>query len=318
MPIKLVFKGKRVLITGGAGFIGSHLAELLAPGNDVTILDDGSTGKLENIKKFENRVEFVEGSILDVLLLKKVLKDIEIVFHLAALPSVERSVKDPKSTHEVNTTGTLNMLTIARDYKISKFIYASSSSVYGDTPELPKNEKMGLNPLSPYAVSKAVGELYCKVFTKVYRLPTVVLRYFNVFGPRQNPKSQYAAVIPKFIDLMSQNQKPLIYGDGKQTRDFTFVDNVLWGTELAAVAKDVEGEVFNIACGNQISVNALVDTLNNIMAKDIKPIYTDPRSGDIKHSRADILKATRLLGYEEVVSFEEGVKRTVENMVNSG
>ena len=312
MILKHILKGKNILVTGGAGFIGSHLVEHLAVKNNVTILDDLSTGRIGNLKGFRNRTKFIEGSILDVTLLKKIMKDIEIVFHEAALPSVERSIRDPKTTHEIDATGTLNVLLAARDCAVGRVVYASSSSIYGDTPELPKNENMHLNPLSPYAVSKATGELYCKVFASVFGLNVVSVRYFNVFGARQDPNSQYAAVIPRFITLMMDGKRPLIFGDGTQTRDFTFIYNVIHGTELAAVSNGVSGEVLNIACGNQISVNALVKMLNDILAKDIEPIYKSQRPGDVKHSRADITKAQRLLGYKEVIGFEEGLRMTVE------
>lgn len=312
MTLNTLLENKRVLITGGAGFIGSHLAEHLAPTNSVTILDDLSIGKLENIKTFQKDVKFVEGSILDIPLLKEILRDVDIVFHEAAMASVEESMKDPHKTHEVNATGTLNLLRVARDCKVERFVFASTCAVYGDLPGLPKNEDMKLDPKSPYAASKIVGELYCKIFTEVYGLPTVVLRYFNVFGPRQDPKSHYASVIPKFVDLMLQDKNPIIYGDGTQTRDFIFVENIVSGTELAAHATNVQGEVFNIACSAQISVNSLLEAINDILGKDIKPVYDDPRPGDIKYSQADISKAKRLLGYKELVGFKEGLRRTIE------
>ena len=287
-------KGKIVAITGGAGFIGSNLAEELATSNSVIIIDDLSTGKKENIASLlqKNNVKFVQGSILDLKLLQKSFRGADFVFHQAALPSVPRSIEDPKATNEVNVTGTLNVLLAARDNKVKKVVYASSSSVYGDTPTLPKREDMPPNPQSPYALTKLVGEYYCRIFHQVYSLPTVCLRYFNVYGPRQDPTSQYAAVIPRFIARVSRGNPPIIYGDGNQTRDFTFIRDVTQANRIAAIA-DATG-IFNIGRGERNSINHLAQTILNIMGKDLQPVYEPSLPGDIEHSLADISKAKEM------------------------
>ena len=304
-------KGKRIAITGGAGFIGSNLADELATSNSVIIIDDLSTGRKENIKELlkKDNVDFIQGSITNLPLLEELFQYTDFVFHLAALPSVTRSVKDPQATNEVNIAGTLNVLLAARNNKVSKLVYSSSSSAYGDTPSLPKKEAMLPNPQSPYAVAKLCGEYYCQVFQQVYHLNTVCLRYFNVYGPRQDPNSQYAAVVPKFISRALQGNPPIIFGDGEQTRDFTFVKDVVAANILAAESSDASG-IFNIGTGNRISVNDLAKLVIRLLGKDITPSYQEPRPGDIKHSLADISKA-RQIGYTPRYSLEQGLKETI-------
>ena len=304
----------KIVITGGAGFIGSNIAEELSKekDNEIIIVDDLSTGKIENLRKFNQstNINFVRGSITDLNLLKRVFKGVDYVFHQAAIPSVPRSIKDPIASNNANVNGTLNVLVAAKDCDVKKVVYASSSSVYGDTPELPKRERMTPNPLSPYAVTKLLGEYYCNVFNDIYGLKTVSLRYFNVYGPRQDPYSDYAAVIPKFINRVSENKPPVIYGDGEQTRDFTFVNDVVRANILAAKS-DAEG-VYNIANGNRISINELANMIMKPMEKNLKPVHDAPREGDVKHSLADISEAKKNLGYEPEYSLEEGLRRTVE------
>ena len=306
-------KDKRVVITGGAGFIGSNLADELATSNSVIIIDDLSTGRKENIASLLNKdnVEFIQGSILDLKLLQKSFRGTDFVFHQAALPSVPRSVQDPLTTNEVNITGTLNVLIAARDNKVKKVVYASSSSVYGDTPTLPKREDMLPNPQSPYALTKLVGEHYCRIFHQIYRLPTICLRYFNVYGPRQNPDSQYAAVIPRFIVRVARGNPPVIYGNGEQTRDFTYVRDVVQANLIAAQA-DATG-IFNIGRGEGNSINKLAETIINVMEKDLQPVYEPPLPGDIEHSLADISKAKKM-GYSPEFSLEIGLKETIESV----
>ena len=304
----------KLVITGGAGFIGSNIAEELSKekDNEIIIVDDLSTGKMANIRKFNQstNINFVRGSITDLNLLKGVFKGVDYVFHQAAIPSVPRSIKDPIASNNANINGTLNVLVAAKDCGVKKVVYASSSSVYGDTPKLPKRERMTPNPLSPYAVTKLLGEYYCNVFNDIYGLKTVSLRYFNVYGPRQDPYSDYAAVIPKFINRVSENKPPVIYGDGKQTRDFTFVKDVVSANILAAKS-DAEG-VYNIANGNRISINELANMIMALMEKNLTLIHDAPREGDVKHSLADISEAKKNLGYEPGYSLEEGLRRTVE------
>lgn len=302
------------LITGGAGFIGSNIAEkLIERGERVRIIDNFSTGKYENIEGFKDKIELIEGDLKDINDVKTAVKGIDYVLHQAALPSVPRSVADPISSNANNIDGTLNLLVAAKEAGVKRVVIAASSSVYGDTEVLPKDEDMMPNPLSPYAVTKYVEELYGKVFYKVYGLETVSLRYFNVFGPKQDPNSQYAAVIPKFITKMLKGESPVIFGDGEQTRDFTYVDNVVKANILAALSKNVgHGEVINIACGERISLNQLVDKINKILGTDIKPLYDKPRIGDIRHSLASIEKAKKLLGYKVNVKFEEGLRKTID------
>lgn len=301
----------RIVITGGAGFIGSNLAEELSKEKDteIIIVDDLSTGRIENLRKFNQNIKFVRGSITDLDLLKMIFEDVDYVFHQAAIPSVPRSIKDPIAANNANINGTLNVLVAAKDSSVKKVIYASSSSVYGDTPELPKREDMRANPKSPYAVTKLVGEYYCDVFNEVYGLKTVSLRYFNVYGPRQDPYSDYAAVIPRFINMVSENKPPVIYGDGEQTRDFTFVKDVVRANVLAAKS-DAKG-VYNIAYGNRISINELANMIMKLMGKNLKPVHDAPREGDVKHSLGDISRAKKDLGYEPRYSLEEGLKEII-------
>lgn len=301
------------LVTGGAGFIGSNIVErLIKERKQVKVIDSFTTGKRENIEPFLPHIEFIKGDIRNPNLVKKVMDGVDYVLHQAAVPSVPRSVKDPLTSNSANVEGTLNILVAARDAKVKRVVYASSSSIYGDTPVLPKREDMEPNPLSPYAVSKFAGELYCKVFYQIYSLETVCLRYFNVFGPRQDPSSQYAAVIPKFITCILNKGQPIIYGDGEQSRDFTYVANVVEANILAAKAEDTSGEVFNIACGQRTTINELVEKLNKILGLNIEPHYTKPRKGDVKHSLADIFEAKKKLGYTPKTNFEEGLKMAVK------
>lgn len=303
----------KIVITGGAGFIGSHLAEELAKQNEVIIIDDFSSGSEANISTLVNydNVQLIRGSITDSGLLQKALKGIDFVFHQAAVPSVPRSIDDPLTSHEANITGTLNVLIASRENNVKKVVFASSSSVYGDTPTLPKSEDMVPNPQSPYAVTKIAGEYYCRVFNQVYGLPTACLRYFNVYGPRQNPNSQYAAVIPKFIQRISKNEPPIIFGDGTQTRDFTYVKDVVEANILAAQSEATG--VFNLGRGDSISLNNLAEMVMGTMGVNFKPIYQEPRPGDVKHSLADITKA-RNFGYNPKCTLEEGIKSILSNL----
>ena len=302
----------RIVITGGAGFIGSNLAEVLAlaPNNEVCVVDDLSTGRVENIP-IASGIEFIKGSITDLQLMNEVLADADFVFHQAALPSVQRSIEDPAHTNEVNIRGTLNVLMAARDAGVKKVIYASSSSVYGDTPELPKREGMTPNPLSPYAVTKLVGEYYCKVFNDVYGLNTISLRYFNVYGPRQDPHSEYAAVIPRFVSRILKGEPPIIYGDGQQTRDFTFVKDVV-NANILAMKSDATG-VYNIASGRRISIQGLATLITRLTGRDrdVEPVFDKPRKGDVRHSLADISRARADMGYKPEYSLERGLEETI-------
>lgn len=302
---------KRAVVTGGAGFIGSHIAdELVARGYQVAIIDDLSTGSKENIAALlkQSNVEFIEGSIVDLSLLNKLVRGVDYVFHLAAIASVPRSVKDPQASHEVNITGTLNVLLAARDTSVKKVIYASSCAVYGDTPTLPIKEEMLPNPQSPYAATKLAGEYYCQVFHQVYGLPTVCLRYFNVYGPRQDPDSQYAAVIPKFIRRVIDDKPPIIFGDGEQTRDFTFIIDVVEANILAAESEATG--VFNIGRGQSISITRLAELIIELTGINLKCVHEEPRPGDIIHSLADISRA-RSFGYEPRYNLEEGLRKTI-------
>ena len=302
----------KYLVTGGAGFIGSHIAgELVKRGHSVRIVDNFSTGKKENIAPFLGKIELIEGDIKDFKVCQQAAKDMDFVLHQAALTSVPRSIEDPLLTNEVNITGALNLLLASRDAGVQRFVLASSAAVYGDNPGLPKKEDMEGLPLSPYAASKRMGELYCQVFNRAFGLSTVSLRYFNIFGPRQDPSSQYASVIPNFIGKMLKEEKPVVFGDGEQSRDFLCVSNVVEANILASQAGDVSGEVFNIGSGERTSVNSLVVKLNEVLDKEIKPTYEEPRPGDIKHSYADISKARKMLKYEPSVSFSEGLGETV-------
>jgi UDP-N-acetylglucosamine/UDP-N-acetyl-alpha-D-glucosaminouronate 4-epimerase len=301
----------RALVTGGAGFIGSHIVErLLQDGFDVRVLDNFSTGRRENLFELAGEVEVVEGDIQSYERAHAAVRGCEIVLHQAALPSVPRSIQDPLTSNASNVIGTLNVLLAARDSDVRRVIYASSSSVYGADQTLPKSEDLPVAPISPYAVAKLAGEGYCHSFWHVYGLETVALRYFNVFGPRQDPLSLYAAVIPSFINAFFSDRVPTVYGDGRQTRDFTHVGNIVDGTMLALRAEAVAGKVFNIACGEQISINRLIDELRAITGKEIEPRYAPARPGEVVHSHADVSRAARELGYRPAISLAEGLRLT--------
>jgi nucleoside-diphosphate-sugar epimerase len=302
------------LVTGGAGFIGSTLVRTVCQeGQPVRVFDNLSTGFRRNLEDLGDQVELVEGDISDAGALAAAMKGIRYVFHFAALPSVIRSVQDPMASNDANITGTLKMLLAARDNGVERVIFSSSSSVYGDTEELPKEESMLPRPLSPYALSKLAGEHYCRMFFELYGLKTFALRYFNVYGPRQDPHSDYAAVIPLFIDALRENRPPVIYGDGEQTRDFTFVEDVVAANLACRTAPDAAaGGVYNAARGDRISVNQLFHALAENMGSDLKPNYEPPRPGDVRDSQADATRARENLGWEPRVTFEEGIQRTVE------
>ena len=306
--LDLIMKNKKLIVTGGLGFIGSNLVERLIVENEVTVIDNLSTGKLDNIKHLNQKnINLIKNDINDLDLVK-IFNEQDYVFHQAALPSVPRSIEDPIASNQANIDGTLKVLTAAKDSGIKKVICASSSSVYGDIPTLSQSESMPVNPLSPYAVTKATGEFYCKVFKDIYGLKTVSLRYFNVFGPRQDLNSQYAAVIPKFINALINNEPPVIFGDGEQSRDFIYVKHVV-DANILACESDKTG-IFNIACGRRITINQLVEMINDILGKDIKPVYQEPNPGDIKHSLADITKA-RTFGYKPESDFKEELRETI-------
>jgi len=301
------------LVTGGAGFIGSHIAEdLAAKGNFVRVLDNFLTGKEENIAAFIGDIELLRGDIRNLELCREAVRDVDYVLHQAALPSVPRSVEDPILTTAINIGGTLNILLASKDASVKKVVFASSSSVYGDDESLPKKEGLEGNPLSPYAVTKLTGEKYCQVFSAIYGLPTVCLRYFNVFGPRQDPSSQYAAVIPNFITRLLRDEAPIIHGDGEQSRDFTYVANVVEANLRAAQSHDVSGRILNVGNGTQTSVNDLARTLMGLIGKSTEPAHEKERPGDVRHSFADISKARSLLGYASRVSLEDGLQRTID------
>lgn len=305
----------KYLVTGGAGFIGSNIVEeLLKRGESVRVLDNFSTGKRENLKVFEKDIELIEGDIRSYHIVQEAVKGIDVILHQAALPSVPRSIKDPITTNEVNIGGTLNLLDASIKEGIKRFVFASSSSIYGDNPELPKNEDMIPSPLSPYAVSKLAGENYCKVFSGLYGLETVCLRYFNVFGPRQDPNSQYSAVIPKFIKAIMKNESPVIFGDGTQTRDFTYVSNIVEANILAAHKNIKTPIILNCACNEQITLNHLVESINNILGKNIIPIYTDTKPGEVKHSLAKIDLAKEILNYNPQIFFLNGLERLIKSI----
>jgi nucleoside-diphosphate-sugar epimerase len=302
------------LVTGGAGFIGSNLVRrLLEDGYDVRVFDDLSTGSLANLQDVTNDIELRVGDVRSNTAVEEAVAGADFVFHLAALPSVARSVADPVASHEVNVTGTLNVLQAARKSSARKVVYASSSSVYGNTPTLPKHEDMPVSPLSPYAAAKLAGETYCRAFSSVFGLPTVSLRFFNVFGPRQDPASQYAAVIPRFITRMLEGQAPEVFGDGRQTRDFTFVGNATDACIKAALAgPTADGEAMNVGCDDRISLLDLVDELNLLVGMSLSPVFTTPRPGDVQDSQAAIAKARALIGYEVGVDLRTGLAATFE------
>lgn len=309
----LTFRLMRYLITGGAGFIGSHLVErLTTDGAEVVVLDDFSTGRRDNIAPMLDRIKLIEGTILDAQLCARAVRGADYVLHQAAVPSVPRSVADPVGTHAANATGTLNMLMAAREAKVKRFVYAASSSAYGDTAELPKHEAMVPKPLSPYAVQKYAGECYCRAFYSSFGLPTVSLRYFNIFGPRQDPTSFYAAVIPKFISAAVLNEPPIIFGDGQQTRDFTNVKNAVHANLLATQApEDALGEVYNVGCGARISVNELWRRIKEAVGATVEPRYESKRAGDVRDSLAALDRARQFLNYQPVVDFDAGLAETI-------
>ncbi len=302
------------LVTGGGGFIGSHLVRnLLSAGHNVRVLDNFSTGKRENLIQVMDHIELIEGDLRNMETVREAVKGIELIFHQAALPSVPRSIADPLSSQAVNEVGTLNILLAARDMGAKRVVFASSSSVYGNTPTLPKTEEMPYTPLSPYAVSKVAGELYSKNFYQLYGLETVSLRYFNVFGSRQDPASQYAAVIPIFITKLLTGQRPTIFGDGEQSRDFTYIRNVVEANVLAAASPNVAGEILNIATNQRITLNQLYEQLCRLINVDTEPVYVPPREGDVRHSLASISKAKELMDYRPSVTLEVGLERTIKS-----
>jgi len=303
----------RTLVTGGAGFVGSNLVDaLLERGDEVVVLDNFASGRRERMKEFGDRIRLVEGDLRSYERVHAATKGVEVVFHQGALPSIPRSIQDPLTTNAVNVDGTLNVLLAARDEHVRRVVFASSSSIYGDAPGLPRVETQAPAPLAPYAVAKLAAESYCRAFWRVYSLETVSLRYFNVFGPRQDPTSQYAAVVPRFINRVLNGEPPLIYGDGEQRRDFTYVGDVVQANLRAAEANGISGESFNIASGESRSVNELARVVGKTLDSEIEPIYLDPRRGEIRDSAADIGKALRLLGYTRDAQFEDAIRSTAE------
>jgi len=301
------------LVTGGAGFIGSHIVQrLVADGQGVRVLDNFATGRRENLAPFASRIELIEGDLRRPEDCRRACDGADVVFHEGAVPSVPKSVEDPVTSHQANVDGTFNLLVAARDARCRRVVYAASSSAYGDLPELPKRETACPSPRSPYAVAKLVGEHYLRAFFLCYGLETISLRYFNVFGPRQDPASQYAAAIPAFVTAILKDEPPVIYGDGEQTRDFTYIDNVVHANILAAKAAKTEGQVVNIACGERISVNEIIRLINELLGKNVASKHVEDRPGDVKHSLAAIDEARRILGYESIVKFEDGLRRAIE------
>jgi nucleoside-diphosphate-sugar epimerase len=303
----------RYLVTGGAGFIGSNTVdELVRRGHSVVVLDDLSSGKEENLAEVRNKITFIKGSITDIEVIRKAIFEAEYVIHLAARTSVPRSMKDPIETNRINIDGTLNVLVAARDAKVKRVVFAASSSAYGETPTLPKTENMPPMPISPYGVTKYVGELYAQTFGRCFGLENVCLRYFNIFGPRQDPSSPYSGVMAKFCTAFLEETELVIFGDGTQSRDFTYVDNAVQANLLACEAPNVSGKVFNVGTGNRISLNDIIESLGRISGKPLAPRYDPPRDGDIRDSQADIMQARAYLGYEPTVQFDEGLDRTFE------
>ena len=303
----------RYLVTGGAGFIGSNTVdELVQRGHSVVVLDDLSGGKEDNLSDIRNKITIIKGSITDIEAVLKAMHEAEYVLHLAARTSVPRSVKDPLETNRINVEGTLNVLVAAKEMKVKRVVFAASSSAYGETPTLPKVETMQPQPISPYGVSKYVGELYGQAFGRCYGLETVALRYFNIFGPRQDPSSPYSGVLAKFCTAFLEDTQPVVFGDGEQTRDFTFVDNAVVANLLACEAPNVAGKVFNIGCGKRVSLNEVLRALRKITGKALEAKYDPPRDGDIRDSQADISQARESLGYNPQVGFEEGLVLTLE------
>lgn len=307
----------KYLVTGGAGFIGSNIVkELLNQEQTVVVLDNFSTGKREKILPFAKNPNFtmIEGDLRSFHIVRAAVKGVDYILHQGALPSVPRSINDPITTNDVNILGMLNILEAAKEFEVKRVVVASSSSIYGNSETLPKVENMPVNPLSPYALTKYAQERYCQIFSQIYGLETVSLRYFNVFGPNQDPNSQYSAVIPKFIRLIKNGIEPVIYGDGSQSRDFTFVENNVWANIQACTAPQAAGEVINIACGERYTLIDLVNMINEILGTNIEPKFASDRTGDVKHSLAGIEKAKEMLGYEVRVGFKEGLERTIEGL----
>lgn len=308
----------RYLVTGGAGFIGSHIVQaLLDRGGSVAILDSLATGRQSNLAALKGHAQFIKGDLRDPDAVRAAMQGVEVVFHQAALASVPRSIADPIASLETNINGTQNVLLAARDAGVQRVVYASSSSVYGNTPTLPKHEAMPTSPMSPYAVHKLTGELLCRVFTHIYGLETVALRYFNVFGPRQDPASQYAAVIPRFLTALIEGRRPVVFGDGEQTRDFTYIANVVQANLLAATAPEAVGHAMNIGCGERVSLNTVLRSAGELLGVAVEAEYRDPRPGDVRDSLADIGLAQRLLGYKPAIGFFEGLERTL-NALRAG
>lgn len=304
---------QKFLVTGGAGFIGSNICRrLVAEGCYVRVIDNLLTGKKNNLADILDKIDFIEADMGDDAAARSAMKGIDVVLHQGAVPSVPRSVDDPATTHQHCVNATFTLLLAARDSKIKRFVYAASSSAYGDSPVMPKVETMNTCPKSPYAAAKLFGEYYCSVFAQVYGLETLSLRYFNVFGPYQDPTSQYAAAIPAFVTAILRGQPPTIYGDGEQSRDFTYIDNVVHANLLAARAPKTNGEVVNVACGDKITVNAIIKMINAMTSRAVEPVYVPERPGDVKHSLADISKARSLIGFKPVVSFEQGLEKAIQ------
>ena len=307
------FTMEKFLVTGGAGFIGSNICrQLVADGCFVRVIDNLLTGKKSNLDDVIDNIEFIEADMGDEKAARQAMTNIDVVLHQGALPSVPRSVDDPAASHRHCVDATFMLLMAARDAGIKRFVYAASSSAYGDTPTMPKIETMPVCPLSPYAVGKLVGEYYCSVFYSVFGLETISLRYFNVFGPYQDPASQYAAAIPAFVTAILKDTPPTVYGDGEQSRDFTYIDNVVQANLLAARARQTKGEVINIACGKCITVNEIIDMVNKLLGKNVKSKYVASRAGDVKHSLADISLAEKVIGYKPVISFEDGLTKAID------
>jgi nucleoside-diphosphate-sugar epimerase len=304
---------EKYLVTGGAGFIGSNICRrLVAERCSVRVVDNLLTGKRGNLAPIMDKIDFIEADMGEPEVARRAMRDIDVVLHEGALPSVPRSVDDPAGTHRHCVDATFTLLMAARDAGVKRFVYAASSSAYGDTPTLPKVETMTPAPLSPYAVGKLVGEYYCSVFSSVFGLETISLRYFNVFGPHQDPASQYAAAIPAFVTAILQDRRPTVYGDGEQSRDFTYIDNVVEANLLAARARKTHGEVVNVACGEAVTVNAIIEAINDLLGKHIRPIYEPSRPGDVKHSLADITAARNLIGFNPIVLFREGLEKSID------
>ena len=307
------------LVTGGAGFIGSNIVkELLKRGEKVRVLDNFATGKRDNLNPFRSNPNFdiVEGDLRSFHIVRSAIRGVDFVLHQGALPSVPRSINDPITTNDVNILGTLNILEAAKEFGVKRVVCASSSSVYGNSEKLPKEENMQISPLSPYAITKYAQERYCQVYYQIYRLETVCLRYFNVFGPNQDPSSQYSAVIPKFINMIHDGIRPVIFGDGSQSRDFTYVDNNVEANILACTAQNAPGETFNIACGERYTLIDLVDEINKMLGTNVQPLFNETRTGDVKHSLASIEKAKNILGFNVKTDFKSGLKKTIEYFLN--